>query len=116
MLFSCSQGLSGSPETSSQILFQFLWFNKYITIEGTSIHFPKSSNKGINFILQLFENGRIISWVNLKDRYELTNNMSFSLGSFELWNSCEMEKNKFLITVALTRTIYTKIISRYQRS
>ena len=72
MLNSWSQSLSGSPETSSQILSQFLWFNKYIKIEGTVIHFPKFSNKGINFLSQLFENGRIISWINLKDRYELT--------------------------------------------
>ena len=41
------------------------------------MNFPKFSNKGINFLSQLFENGRIISWINLKDRYELTNNMFF---------------------------------------
>ena len=41
------------------------------------MHFPKFSNKGINFLSQLFENGRIISWINLKDRYELKNNMFF---------------------------------------
>ena len=77
MLNRWSQSLSGSPETFSQIPSQFLWFNKYIQIEGTVIHFPKFSNKGINFLSQLFENGRIISWINLKDRYELTNNMFF---------------------------------------
>ena len=43
MLNSWSQNLSGSPETSSQILSQFLWFNKYVKIEGTEIHFPKFS-------------------------------------------------------------------------
>ena len=42
----------GSPETSSQTLSQFLWFNKYIKTEGTVIHFPKSSNKDINFLSQ----------------------------------------------------------------
>ena len=73
MLNSWSQSLSGSPETSSQILSPFLWFHKYIKIEGTVIHFPKYSNKGINFLSQLFENGRIISWINLNYRYELTN-------------------------------------------
>ena len=46
MLICWSQSLSGSPETSSQILSQFLWFNKYIKIEDTIIHFPKFSNKG----------------------------------------------------------------------
>ena len=77
MLICWSQILSGSPETSSQILSQFLWFNKYFKIEGTVIHFPKFSNKDINFLSQLFENGRIISWINLKDRYEFTNDMFF---------------------------------------
>ena len=77
MLNRWSQSLSGSPETSSQIPSQFLRFNKYIKIEDTVIHFPKFSKKGINFLSQLFENGRIISWLNLNDRYELTNNMFF---------------------------------------
>ena len=77
MLICWSPSLSGSPGTSPQILSQFLWFNKYIKIEGTVIHFPKFSNKGIDFLLQLFENGRIISWTNLKDGYELTNEMLF---------------------------------------
>ena len=77
MLNSCSQSLSGSPETFSQILSQFSWFKKYIQIESTVIHFPKLSNKGINFLSQLFENGRIISWINPKNTYELTNNMLF---------------------------------------
>ena len=68
MLNSWNQSLSGSPETS-EILSQLLC--KYIKIDGTVIHFPKFSNKGINFLPQLFENGRIIPWINLKDRYEL---------------------------------------------
>ena len=77
MLNSCSQNLSGSPETFSQILFQFPWFKKYIQIESIVIHFPKLSDKGINFLSQLFENGKIISWINPKNTYELTNNMLF---------------------------------------
>ena len=77
MLICWCQSLSGSPENSSLILYQFLWFNKYIKIEGTVIHFPQFSNKGINFLSQLFGNGRIISWINLKDRYELSKDMFF---------------------------------------
>ena len=45
MLNSWSQNLSGSPETSSQVLSQFLWFHKHIKIEGTVIYFPKFANK-----------------------------------------------------------------------
>ena len=33
------------------------------------------SNEGINFLLQLFENEGIISWINLNDKYELTNDI-----------------------------------------
>ena len=77
MLNSLSQSLLGSPESFSQILCQFLWFNKYIKIEGTVIHFPKFFNKSINLLQQLFENDRIISWINLKGRCELTNDMFF---------------------------------------
>ena len=78
MLISWSQSRSGSPENSSQILSQFLRFNKYIKIEDTVIHFPKFSNKGINYISQLFENGSSISWINLKDRkYKILNNVLF---------------------------------------
>ena len=55
MLNSWSQSLSGSPETSSQILYKLSWFNKYIKIEGTVINFPKFSNKDINVLSKLFE-------------------------------------------------------------
>ena len=67
MLISWIQGLSGPPETS-QILSQFLWFKKHIKIEGSTIHFPKFSNKTIKFFSQLSKNDRNISWVNVKDR------------------------------------------------
>ena len=55
MLINWSQGLLGSPETSSQLLSQFFWFNKYIKVEDTAVHFPKFSNKDINFLSKLFE-------------------------------------------------------------
>ena len=44
-LKSWSQSLSGSPETSSQILSQLLWFNKYNKIEGTEYVFQNSLMK-----------------------------------------------------------------------
>ena len=47
-------------------------FNKCIEIDSTAIFFSKFSDKDINVISQLFDNGRIISWVNLKDTYKLT--------------------------------------------
>ena len=39
LLNSWSQSFAGSPETSSQILSQFLWFNKYFKIEGTALQY-----------------------------------------------------------------------------
>ena len=71
MVINWRQYLSSSPETPSQILSQFLWYNNYTKIEDAVIHFEKFSNKNINFLLQLFKNGIIISCVNLKDEYEL---------------------------------------------
>ena len=77
MVISCRQYFSSSSETPSQVLPQFLWYNTYIKIEDVVIHFEKFSNNNINLLSQLFENGRIISWVNLKDEYELTNDKFF---------------------------------------
>ena len=77
MVISWSQYLSSSHEAPSQVLSQFLWCNNYIKIEDDVIHFEKLSNKNINFLPKLFENGRIIWWINLKDKYELMNDMFF---------------------------------------
>ena len=47
MVISWSQYLSSSPEIPSQVLSQFLWYNNYIKIEDTVIHFEKFSNKNV---------------------------------------------------------------------
>ena len=75
MVISWRQYLSASIETPSQVLSQFLWYNHYIKTEDAVIHFEKLSNKNINFLSQLFKNGGIMSWVSLKDEYELVNGM-----------------------------------------
>ena len=77
MVVSYSQYLSSSPEIPSQVLSQFLSCDNYIKIEDAVIHFEKFSNKTINFLSQLFENGRIISWFNFSGEYELKNDMFF---------------------------------------
>ena len=109
MLICWCQSLSGSPENSSLMLYQFLRFNKYIKIEGTVMHFPKFSSKGINFLSQLLGNGRIISWISLKDRYELSKDMFFQWAQLKHAIPPRWKKN-FLITVTLKRTTYAKII------
>ena len=63
MVISWSQYFSSSPETPSQVLSQFLWYNNYIKIEDAVIYFEKFSNKTINFLSKLFENGKIIIMV-----------------------------------------------------
>ena len=81
---------------------QFLWHKKDINIDDTEIHFEKLPNKNIykkfiikNFLLQLLENERIISWVNPKDEYELTNDMLFSAGSAKTPNPYKMDNTDF---------------------
>ena len=77
MLTRWSQYLSTLSETPSLVLSQFLWYNNYIKIEDALIHFEKFSNQSISFLLQLFENDRIIPWVKLRNKYKLTNDMFF---------------------------------------
>ena len=60
MVISWNQYLSSSSETPFQVLSQFLWYNNYIKIDDAVIHFETFSNKNTDFLLQLFENGRII--------------------------------------------------------
>ena len=69
MVVRWSQYLFSSPESPSQVLSQFLWYSNYIKIEDDVIHFEKVSIKNINSLLKLFENGRIKSWVSLKEKY-----------------------------------------------
>ena len=74
-----SHFLSALPVIPSQVLSQFLWYDNYIQIEDVLTYFEKFSNTIINFLSQLLENDRIILWVNLKDEYELTNDMFFQV-------------------------------------
>ena len=64
---------SSSPETSACILLQFLWFNKYIEIKRNHVYLAKFAAKVINFLTQLFEEGNLKPWDDLKFEYSLTN-------------------------------------------
>ena len=50
MVINWSHYLLASPETPSQVLTQFLWYNYYTKTEDAVIHFEKFSNKNINFL------------------------------------------------------------------
>ena len=68
---------SSSPETSACILLQSLWFNKYIEIKDNHVSLANFATKVINFLTQLFEEGNLKPWDDLKLEYSLTNETSF---------------------------------------
>ena len=56
----------------------FLWFNKHILIEKKSIFFRDFSDKGLNFVYQLFDNkGNVKSWSNIKEEFGFNNIPNF---------------------------------------
>ena len=56
ILFQWSNSFFASSKLPSCILSSFLWFNKHILIEKKSIFFRDFSDKGFNFVYQLFDN------------------------------------------------------------
>ena len=95
MVISWSQYLSTSPETLSLVSSQFLWYNNHIKIEDVVIHIEKFSKKNVNFLLQLFENDRSISWANLQGRYELKNDIILFSGFNKTCNFRKVENANF---------------------
>ena len=66
---------SKTPETTSSILSQFLWYNIYIQVDEDDVHLSKFSQNNLNFVSQLFNtNGSIKTWYLLKQEYHLKNN------------------------------------------
>ena len=64
--------LAMMAEISSCILSQYLWYNKTIQVDKVSIHLLTSSEKSINYVLQLFsDNGSIKKWHEFKIEYNL---------------------------------------------
>ena len=68
---------SSSPETPACLLLQFFWFNKYIEIKDNHVYLIKFAAKNINFLTQLFEEGNLKPWGDLKLEYNLTNETYF---------------------------------------
>ena len=50
----------------SAIASQFLWHNRFIEIDGKTIYWSNFSENNINFVGQLFQNGKLKSWSVLK--------------------------------------------------
>ena len=73
-----SKNLSCTAKIPSAILSQFLWFNSQILIDNNTVHFRYFSEKGINYIKQLFDsNGNVKPWLNLEQEYNLRKNYQF---------------------------------------
>ena len=68
---------SSSPETPGCLLSQFLWFNNYTQIEDKPVWLTKFAAKNIDFLTQLFDEGSLKPWDDLKIEYNLTNQTDF---------------------------------------
>ena len=78
ILFQWSSSLSAFSELPSCIMSNFLWFNKHILIEKKSIFFRYFSDKGLNFVYQLFDNnGSVKSWSSIKEEFDFNNISNF---------------------------------------
>ena len=78
VFFQWSNSFFASSELPSCILSSFLWFNKHILIEKKSIFFRDFSDKGLNFVYQLFDNNRNVkSWSNIKEEFGFNNISNF---------------------------------------
>ena len=80
MLYKWGTFLSSSPNLPSAIISQFIWFNKKIQIDKTHVFFSSLSDKGLNFVGQLFDrDGKLETCECLKDEFSLTNKDKFKL-------------------------------------
>ena len=79
ILLQWSSSLFASSELPSCILSTFIWFNKHILIEKKPIFFCYFSDKGLNFVYQLFDyNGNVNTWSSIKEEFS-SNNFSNSI-------------------------------------
>ena len=63
--------------TPSSILSEFLWFNSYIKIDKKSVHIRAFSEKRLNFVGQLFLNGKLKPWVDIQSEFDLRKEQHF---------------------------------------
>ena len=57
-----------NPEAPSCILFQYLYFNKFITVDNSYVNFTNFSTKNINFVSDLVnKNCDFKNWETLKN-------------------------------------------------
>ena len=67
-----------SPNISSTMTSQVIWFNKYIKIDNKSLCNNSLANQGINYVGQLFnENGMAKAWLDIKTQFNLSNKQNY---------------------------------------
>ena len=65
-------------EVPSCILSQYLWYNRSIQVDNSSVYFLKFSEKNINYVSQLFsDNGSIKQWHEFKREHNLHESFYF---------------------------------------
>ena len=68
---------SSEPIDVRNILGQYLWNNKFITIAGRSIFWKEFKRANINHLGQMCENHALKSWTQLKREFMLNDNLHF---------------------------------------
>ena len=69
---------SGTPETLSYILSQFLWYNIYIQINEGDVYLSRFSQNNLNFLSQLFDKPAITN-VQIKPHSNISPNVSMGM-------------------------------------
>ena len=72
------QNLFFPPTVPSAILSEFLWFNSNIPIDKKTAYFHKFSEKNVNFVGQLFQNGKLKKWNSLQQELNLQDSQKFA--------------------------------------
>ena len=89
-------------EVPSCILSQYLWYNRSIQVDNSSVYFLKFSEKNINYVSQLFsDNGSIKQWHEFKREHNLHESFYFqwlqSIDSIpQRWNIIIKETTEML--------------------
>ena len=80
MLYKWGNFISSSLNFPSAIISQFTWFNKKIQMDNTHVFSSNLSDKGLNFVGQLFDrDGKLKTCDSLKAEFFLTNTEKFKL-------------------------------------
>ena len=89
-------------EVPSCILSQYLWYNRSIQVDNSSVYFLKFSEENINYVSQLFsDNGSIKQWHEFKREHNLHESFYFqwlqSIDSIpQRWNIIIKETTEML--------------------